>query len=222
MNWYVDLAIALPALALGLAAQGWVRHVLAKADLIVASASLPAWRIARRLLVSAGVHGVSIAAAEGGELDDHFDGRTKEIRLVDAESNSVAALAIAAHEVGHAVQDAEGALSFRLRSALAPVAAVASIGWFVLTVIGVIFGLAGLVHLAVLVFAGVAAFHLVTLPVELDASRRALVLIHGTGLATVEEERIVRRVLRAAAFTYVAMALVSIAQLLELLLWDDE
>ncbi len=135
MSWYVDLAIALPAIALGLATQGWVRHVVAEADRISASASLPAWSIARRLLASAGVHGVSIAAAEGGELDDHYDGRTKMIRLENPESSSVAALAIAAHEVGHAMQDAEGAIPFRLRSALAlRRRGIASIGWFVLIV----------------------------------------------------------------------------------------
>ena len=222
MNWYVDLASALPAIALGLATQGWVRHVVAEADRISASASLPAWSTARRLLASAGVHGVSIAAAEGGELDDHYDGRTKMIRLENPESSSVAALAIAAHEVGHAMQDAEGAIPFRLRSALAPLAAAASIGWFVLIAIGIFFGLVGLVHIAVLVFAAVAAFHLVTLPVELGASQRALALIQDAGLASADEERVVRRVLRAAAFTYVAVALVSIAQLVELLLGDEE
>ena len=222
MSWYVDLAIALPAIALGLATQGWVRHVVAEADRISASASLPAWSIARRLLASAGVHGVSIAAAEGGELDDHYDGRTKMIRLESPESSSVAALAIAAHEVGHAMQEAEGAIPFRLRAVFAPVAAIASVGWLVLVFIGIVFGLIGLVHLAVMLFASVAAFHLATLPVEVGASRRAMVMLRGNALVTEEEERVVRRVLTAAALTYVAVALISIAQVLELLFWGDD
>ena len=221
MNWYVDLAIAIPALILGAAAQGWVRHVVAQADAISSAAGLSAFNVAQRLLRTSGVHGVSIEEA-GEEFGDHYDGRAKRVRLWDARSSTVAAVAIAAHEVGHAVQDAEGSFTFRLRTAFAPVAAVASVGWLVVIFIGAIFGLVGLVHLAILLFAIVAVFHIATLPVELDASRRALALVRIGGLVTPEEERIVRRVLTAAALTYVATALIAIAQLLELLFSGEE
>jgi Zn-dependent membrane protease YugP len=221
MNWYVDLAIAIPALILGAAAQGWVRHVVAEADAVPTAAGLSALLVAQRLLVSSGVQGVSIDTADE-EFGDHYDAREKRICLWDAGSRTVAAAAIAAHEVGHAVQDAEGATSFRLRTAIAPVAAVASVGWFVLIVVGMMFGLVGLVHLAVLLFAAVAAFHLATLPVELGASRRAMALVRSGGLITAEEERIVRRVLLAAALTYLTTALISIAQIVELLFVGEE
>ena len=222
MNWYVDLAIVLPALLLGAAAQAWVRHVVAEADEIPSGQGLSALNAAQRLLSSAGIRDVSIQEAADRELDDHYDGRAKTIRLSDAGASSVAGLAIAAHEVGHAVQDAEGAIPFRLRAVFAPVAAIASVGWLVLVFIGILFGLIGLVHLAVMLFASVAAFHLATLPVEVGASRRAMVMLRGNALVTEEEERVVRRVLTAAALTYVAVALISIAQVLELLFWGDD
>jgi len=221
MNWYVDLAIAIPALILGAAARGWVRRVVAEADAVPTAAGLSGLRVAQRLLVASGVHDVSIDSADE-EFGDHYDAREKKIRLWDGGSSTVAAAAIAAHEVGHAVQDAEGATSFRLRTAVAPVAAVASVGWFVLTIVGMMFGLVGLVHLAVLLFAAVAAFHLATLPVELGASRRAMALVRSGGLVTAEEERIVRRVLLAAALTYLTTALISIAQIVELLFVGEE
>ena len=222
MNWYVDLAIAIPALVLGAVAQWWVLHVIAKADSILTTEPYSVQEVAQRMLASAGIHDVWIQELPGVELDDHYDGRTKRIQLSDTRSSSVAALAIAAHEVGHAIQDAEGAVSFRFRTAIAPVAAVASVGWLVLVFIGLFLGLAGLVHLAVILFAAVAVFHLATLPVELGASRRAMELVRGGGLVTLEEERIVRRVLTAAALTYAAAALVSIAQILQLMFLGGE
>ena len=214
MSWYVDLAIVLPALVIGLAAQWWVRSIIAEADFVPSTRALAARAVAERLLMIAGVSGVTVETSDGGEMDDHYDGRSKVIRLSDPSSTSVAGLAIAAHEVGHAVQESERAVAFRLRSVFAPVAAVASVGWLVLIFIGVFFGIVGLIHLAVMLFGAVAAFHLVTLPVEIGASRRAMAMVRAGGLVTVEEERIVRRVLRAAAMTYLATALISIVQII--------
>lgn len=222
MSWALDLGVAIPALAIGLVAQWWVRHAIAEADEVPTSAGVSGRVVAHRLLLTAGVGGVSVDSSQAGELSDHYDGRNKVIRLADADSATVAAVAVAAHEVGHASQDADGSAMFRLRSAIAPVAAVASVGWVVLVFFGFLLGIAGLVHLAVLVFATVAAFHLVTLPVEIQASRKALKLVRAAGVVSAEEQTIVRKVLAAAALTYLAAALVSVAQIIEFLFMGEE
>lgn len=222
MSWLLDLGIMIPAFLVGAAAQWWIRHVVSEVDEVPSSTGVSGRVAAERLLAIAGITGVAVGPSEDGELSDHYDGRKRTIRLADPDATSVAAVAVAAHEVGHAVQDRDGTAAFRMRTAMAPVAAVASIGWLVLVFFGFLLGIAGLVHLAVLVFGAVALFHLVTLPVEIQASRRALVLVLTDGLATQAEERIVRRVLRAAALTYLAAALVSVAQMVQFLFMGEE
>lgn len=222
MSWAMDLGIVIPAFLVGLAAQWWVRHVLAEAEEMPSSLGVSGRRTAERLLRAAGISGVAIEAAPDEELGDHYEGRLKTIRLLDADAATVASIAVAAHEVGHAAQDAARSAIFRVRGAIAPVAAIASVGCLVLVFFGFLLGIAGLIHVAVLLFAAVAVFHLVTLPVEIDASRRALVLLSAGGLVTESEERVVRRVLVAAALTYVATALISIGQVVEFLFMGEE
>jgi Zn-dependent membrane protease YugP len=126
---------------------------------------------------------------------------------------SVAATAIGAHEVGHAIQHEKAYAPFRLRSAMFPVVALASNAWIFLLMIGAIMGALGLVQLAIILFAVVVVFQLVTLPVEFDASRRALVQVRELGLVVESEREGAKKVLTAAAMTYVAAALAALSQL---------
>ena len=152
-----------------------------------------------------------------GDLSDHFDPRTKQIGLseVVASRDSVAAMAVTAHEVGHAQQDAEGTVAMRARAFLVPALTFSPTLSYILIFMGLIFNLTGLFWLGIVVFGLMVVFSILTLPVEIGASRRALVMQRETGLiATEQDEQGVRRVLAAAAMTYVAAAVTSILTLL--------
>ena len=152
-----------------------------------------------------------------GHLTDHYSPRDNSLHLSEENRSggSVASVAVACHEAGHAIQTAKGYLPYRLRSALIPVVNFAQQTWVLVLAIGVALRLAGLTQLAIALFAFSVLFQLVTLPVEIDASRRAIAYLRGTG--AVIDERGARQVLTAAALTYVAAALVSVIQLLYLL-----
>ena len=153
----------------------------------------------------------------GGNLTDHYDPRDKTLKLSPGVANtpSVAAVAIAAHELGHAAQDSEGYLPMRLRSALVPAVNIGSnLGW-ILIIIGLMFQLTNVAWLGVIAFSAGAVFALATLPVELNASSRAKRMLAETGIITSEEEqRGVNNVLNAAALTYVAGLITAVLQLL--------
>ena len=153
----------------------------------------------------------------GGNLTDHYDPRTKTLRLSPGVANgsSVAAIAVAAHELGHAMQDAEDYLPLRFRAALVPAVNIGSwLGW-ILIIVGLFLNWVNLAWLGVLVFSGGALFALATLPVELNASARAKQLLAKTGIIQSEQERRgVNNVLNAAALTYVASLITAILQLL--------
>ena len=152
-----------------------------------------------------------------GSLSDHFDPRTKQIGLSQevAARDSVAAMAVTAHEVGHAQQDAEGTVAMRARAFLVPAVTFSPTLSYILIFMGLIFNLTGLFWLGIVVFGLMVVFSLLTLPVEIGASRRALVMLRETGLlTTTQDEQGVRRVLIAAAMTYVAAAVTSILTLL--------
>jgi len=171
---------------------------------------------AQRLINNGGLYGVRIEGI-AGEMTDHYDPRDKVLRLSRgvAASNSVAALAIAAHELGHAMQDSDEYFPLRLRAALVPAVNIGSnLGW-ILILIGLWLHFTQLAWVGVLVFSAGAVFALATLPVELDASARAKRLLSDTGIIRTEEEaRGVNTVLNAAALTYVAALVTSILQLL--------
>ena len=152
-----------------------------------------------------------------GDLSDHFDPRSKAIGLSQevASRDSVAAMAVTAHEVGHAQQDAEGTVAMRARAFLVPAVTFSPTVSYVLIFVGLIFNLTGLFWLGIIVFGLMVVFSILTLPVEIGASRRALVMLRETGmLSTREDEDGVKRVLTAAAMTYVAAAVTSILTLL--------
>lgn len=151
-----------------------------------------------------------------GELSDHYDPRVRKLRLSSDvyRGRSLGAIGVAAHEAGHAIQHATGYRPLLLRHSMAPIAQFGSSAWIWVMMAGLLLGSLGLVKIGILLFVGVVAFQIVTLPVELNASSRAKQLVYETGFVTDSERGAVSKVLSAAAMTYVAAALTSIATLL--------
>lgn len=212
------LVLILPALAFSLYAQYRVWSTYHKYAQEQSASGLTAAQAARRLLDRAGVPTVRIEAVPG-QLTDHYDPRTKTLRLSAPESRSVAAIGVAAHEAGHALQDAHGYAPLMLRSAMVPVANFGSMLAIPLFFIGLITSLPALMWAGILFFAGAVFFTLVTLPVEFDASRRAVQILQESGTIVAKSElAAVQKVLDAAALTYVAAAAMAVLQLVRLLL----
>lgn len=210
------LLFMLPAFVLMLLTQWYVSSAYKKWSRIGARSRMTGAQAAQRLISSGGLYDVRIEGIRGN-LTDHYDPRTKTLRLSEGvyQSPSVAALAIAAHELGHAMQHHEGYFPLRLRSALVPMVNIGSyLGW-ILIFIGLILRVTDLAWLGVVIFAGGAVFALATLPVELNASRRAKQLLANTGIISGEDEQKgVNHVLNAAALTYVAGLVTAVMQLL--------
>jgi hypothetical protein len=172
-------------------------------------------QVARAVLDHNGLANVPVHPAPGGPLSDHYDPRKRTVNLSQGvfDGNAVASAAIAAHEVGHAIQHQKSYAPFRVRSAMFPAVAFASNAWFFLLMIGLFAQIAGLAQIAIILFAVTVLFQIVTLPVEFDASRRAKQQLHALGLVGPGEEQGVSKVLSAAAMTYVAAALAALSQL---------
>lgn len=208
--------VALVALVIGAIAQAYIRSTYKKWSKVPTNVPGTGADVARRMLAEGGAGEVGITRV-GGSLTDHYDPRDNRLHLSDDNYRgaSVASVAVACHEAGHAIQAAEGFGLYRLRSALVPAVNIAQQGWVLVLVLGVMLNAFNLVQLAILLFAVSVVFQLVTLPVEIDASRRAVAYLsqNGAGL----DEQGARKVLTAAALTYVAAALTSIIQLLYLL-----
>lgn len=206
---------ALPALILALIAQWWVRRSYRKYLEVANSTGLTGLEAAQRLMRNAGLY-LDIERTSG-RLSDHYDPRSDTLRLSQEVANraSVTSVAIVAHEIGHAEQDAHAYLPMRLRSGLVPVVNFTSWLGPILFMLGYWLDVMGLAWLGVLAFAGAAVFALVTLPVELNASRRGLRLLEQSGVVTSKaEKRKARRVLTAAALTYVAALAQAVSNLL--------
>jgi Zn-dependent membrane protease YugP len=216
---YSFLILVLPAILLGLYAQSKVQSAFRTYSQVRSSSGLTGREAARRILSSYGITDVAFEHISGN-LTDHYDPRTGVIRLSDSvdSSTSVAAIGVAAHEAGHAVQYATGYFPIQIRSAIIPISQIGSQLSLPLLMFGAILGSQSLVHIGILLFATVAIFQLVTLPVEFDASRRALTALGASGMMTTEELGDTRTVLSAAAMTYVAALITSLAQLLRLIL----
>lgn len=216
------LILMIPAFLLMTITSIYVRSAFRKWSQVQARSRLTGYEAAQRLIARAGVYGIQIEGVSGS-LTDNYDPRTKILHLSQdvAGTASVASLAVAAHEIGHAQQDAEGYIPLRFRSALVPMVNIGSyLGW-ILIIIGLFMSYAGmafgvnLAWLGVAVFAGGAVFALATLPVELNASARARVLLSETGIISgPDEQRGVSTVLNAAALTYVAALVTAMLQLL--------
>ncbi len=210
------LIFMLPAFIIMMVAQWYVNSAYNKWSKVPSQSGLTGAEVARRLIERGGLHGVSIEQVQN-RLGDHYDPREKVLRLSPgvAQSTSVAALAIAAHELGHAMQDSQDYFPLRLRAALVPAVNIGSyLGW-ILLMIGFFLNMTGLAWLGVFVFAGGAVFALATLPVEFNASTRARALLTNAGIITnPEEQGGVNHVLNAATMTYVAALITAVLQLL--------
>lgn len=179
-------------------------------------------QVAQRVLQAAGIYDVQVRHVSGS-LTDHYDPRTKTVNLSDPVYNatSVAALGVAAHECGHAIQHAKSYAPLSIRSALVPITNFGSMLAWPVILIGLLFNTRSsglIIDIGILLFSAAVLFQLVTLPVEFDASRRALVMLRTQGILADDELRYTRRVLKSAALTYVASAAAAILQLLRIIL----
>lgn len=216
------LVFIVPCIIISLICQVNVSSAFSKYSKIQNSRRMTGAQAAEFVLRQNGVTGVRIEHVSGN-LSDHFDPRTNVIRLSDSvyNSTSVAAVGVAAHEAGHACQHAENYLPNRIRSAVLPIARVGSQLSWIFIIIGLLFtAKVGYVilYIGIILFSASVLFTLATLPVEFNASKRALACIRETGLMTGDEYNGAKRTLQAAAMTYVASALTAIMQLLRLLI----
>lgn len=211
------LLILAPALLLGLWAQMRVRSAFAQAERVRAPMSGAA--AARYVLDSAGLQSVAVEPVEGF-LSDHYDPRHKVLRLSPHvyQEHSMAAVGIAAHEAGHALQDAKGYAPLALRSAIVPVASFGGGISTMLLIVGLMLGVVQLIWLGIIAYSAIVLFQLVNLPVEFDASNRAKAQLDALGVVPLQQQDHVRKVLNAAAWTYVAGTLQAVMTLLYFIL----
>jgi Zn-dependent membrane protease YugP len=207
----------------GIAAM-WVRSSYAKYSKQQSYSGMTGAQVARTILDRNGLTNVPVEPV-AGQLTDHYDPGKKVVRLSEGNynKNSIAAVSVAAHEVGHAIQDATGYVPMKLRAGIFPVVNFAGQLWFPLFFMGIIMGVSGglgqlFIQLAVIAFASILAFHLVTLPVEVNASTRAYGQLTRYGILSRGEAGGTKRVLTAAAFTYIAAALTALLTLVWLIL----
>ena len=200
------------------AAALWVRSSYSKYSKQPSASGLTGAQVARTILDRNNLSNVRVEPV-AGQLTDHYDPRSKVVRLSEGNfrNNSIAAVSVAAHECGHAIQDSTGYVPMKLRAGLFPIVNFAGQLWFPLFFLGILGFGSFFVQLAVIAFAGVLLFHIVTLPVEINASTRAYGILTRYGMLSRTEADGTRRVLTAAAFTYIAAALTSLLTLLYLL-----
>lgn len=210
------MLLVLVSTVIGLAAQGYINSTYRTWSRVPAAGATGA-DVARRMLDANGCHAVDIKRVNG-HLTDHYDPRDNSLHLSgeNLTGGSVASVAVACHEAGHAAQKAHGYAMMKVRTALVPVVNFTQNTWMLVLMLGLFMNIAGLTTLAIVFFAFSVVFQLVTLPVEIDASRRAVAYIEQSGMVEVDV-RGAKKVLTAAALTYVAAALTSILQLLYLL-----
>jgi len=211
-----SILILVPALILAIYAQYKVRSTYTRFSRVPTERRITALDAGRRILTRAGIGDVSVEAVRG-RLSDHYDPRRKILRLSDPDSMSVAAVGIAAHEAGHAIQHASGYRPLTLRTAIVPITSFGSQLSLPLFFAGLFFRFQPLITVGILAFSLAVLFTLVTLPVEFDASRRAVLALRESEIVNDEELGAVKEVLFAAALTYVAAAAMAALQLLMLL-----
>ena len=213
------LLLVLPAILIALWAQLQVKSTFARYSSVSVRGGLTGAEAARRILDANGLQHVAVEPV-AGNLTDHYDPRTQVVRLSQDVyyRSSVAAVGVAAHETGHAIQHARNYAPLSIRTAIVPITQIGSSLSIPLVLLGYLMGNEPLVNIGILLFSLVTLFQLITLPVEFNASRRALVTLDQYRMVTEEEHQGVRKVLTAAALTYVASLLVSLANLLRLIL----
>lgn len=223
MGYYFDPTwiLVIIGAVLSMAASAKVNSTFSKYSKVRSMTGMTGEDAAKRLLNSQGIYDVTVRPVKG-QLTDHYDPRTKTVNLSESvfHSTSVAAIGVAAHECGHAMQDNVGYVPLKLRGAIVPVANIGSQAAFPLIIIGVLIGGMGspLVNIGLILFSLAVIFQLITLPVELNASRRAITLLDQVGILGGQEVNQTRKVLGAAALTYVAALAASVLQLLRLVI----
>lgn len=221
MIWYdyYYLVLVVPALIISLLAQANVKKAYSSMAKIQNAKRISGAEAARRVLAHYNINNVHIEMTPG-KLNDHYDPRTNVIRLSPEvfSGTSIASVGIACHEAGHAAQHAESYAPVKMRNAVLPVANIGSSVGFTVAIIGYFFGLDIIVNIGIILFAAVVLFQLITLPVEFNASSRALKVINETAMLQDDEIPKARKVLTAAALTYVASLIVSIMSLVRLIL----
>lgn len=216
-GWYFVLVI--PALIISLLASTSIKKTFAKYSQLAARSGYTGQSAARRILNQNGLTHVAIERV-AGQLTDHYDPKAKVLRLSEStyDSSSIAAIGVAAHEAGHAAQHDESYWANGVRGMLVPIAQIGSSVGPYLAIFGLFLQISFLTSIGIILFSGAVLFYLVTLPVEFNASRRAIRVLEDQGMLTDEELKGAKTVLRAAAMTYVASALVAFASLLRLIL----
>ncbi|HLE78400.1 MAG TPA: zinc metallopeptidase [bacterium] len=215
----VSFVVLLPALVLAIYAQWKVSSTFRRYSEIRSSTGYTGAQVAAELLRRNGITNVKVEPIEG-MLSDHYDPRQKVLRLSPEVygSDSIAAIGVAAHEAGHALQDKQRYPALALRAAIVPLASFGTSAAWILFIIGLITSSPRLMDLGILIFLGYVAFAIITLPVEFNASSRAVAQLTGQGLVLPQEAQGVRAVLNAAALTYVAAAAMAVLQLVRLIL----
>ena len=216
--WDPTYLLILPGLLLAMYAQSKINHAYTTYSQVRSDSGISGCQAARALLERQGISDVEVVMGKG-QLTDHYDPRTKKVVLSPGvyQSDSLAALAVAAHETGHAIQHNEAYLPLSLRRLMAPVAQIASNVAIPLFILGLFFSYT-LTQVGIYMFAAVVLFQLVTLPVEFNASSRAMAALEKYGFITAEEYPGTKSVLSAAALTYVAAVMTSILTLMRLLI----
>lgn len=218
LNNTVITILLFAAIIYSMIASASVKSTFAKYNKMYASSKMPACDVARQILEMNGIYDIQIVRV-AGNLTDHYDPRKKIIALSDTVygSSAVGAIGVAAHECGHAIQYAKSYGPIKARNTLAPVVNICSQAWVWVFMIGCALGSLFMAEIGIVFFSVVVLFQLITLPVEFDASNRAIKTLVDTGILYGEEVKGARKVLKAAAMTYVSALLVSLLQLLRLI-----
>ena len=209
------IVLLLVPMVFGLWAQHKVSSTFKRYAEVPEDTGMTGAEVARRILDANGLHGVPVNQVPGA-LTDHYDPRSRSVNLSEPVYGpaTISSTAVAAHEVGHAIQHAKAYVPMQIRSAMWPVTSFASSAWMFLLFGGMLLGMFQLAVVGVVLYGAVVLFQIVTLPVEFDASRRAAVQLKQLGIANPDESVGVRRVLTGAAMTYIAGALAALSQLL--------
>ncbi|MCL2077476.1 MAG: zinc metallopeptidase [Oscillospiraceae bacterium] len=215
--WAATMAMLVAIIFAGICSAN-VKTTFTKYEKIRSAKGMPAHIIARQILDDNGLHNVSVIPTRG-KLTDHYDPRKNVVALSESvyNSTSVSAIGVAAHECGHAIQHAKNYIPVKIRSSLVPVLNIANRTWMFLVIIGMFMFLPGMINVGIIFFALSAVFQLITLPVEFNASSRAMQTISAHDILDKNEQVGARKTLTAAAMTYVAALLVSITQLIRIL-----
>ncbi|MDD2573498.1 MAG: zinc metallopeptidase [Bacillota bacterium] len=224
MFFYYDptFILLIPAILFSLYAQTKISGTFQRYSRVASRNGYTASDVARRVLDMNGLNNVRIERVRGN-LTDHYDPRHKVLRLSDTvhSSTSIAAVGVAAHEAGHAVQHSTGYVPLFMRNTIAPVASFGSSMSWVLIMAGLLMRWFELIQIGIIFFTAVVLFQLITLPVEFNASKRAIAMLTDSGIITSEEITPAKKVLNAAALTYVAAALTAVMQLLRFVLLSN-